>query len=111
MIEWYTRVFGFQEKARWTDDDGTVRNAEMTVGDSELWLDGSGSGYWKRRGRRPDQWIGIWVDDVDAMYERVSAAGADADPPHDRPFGVRAFDVIDPEGYRWGFLSRIPTQS
>lgn len=31
-IEWYTRVFDFEEIGRWKDDDGRVQNAEMRVG-------------------------------------------------------------------------------
>jgi uncharacterized glyoxalase superfamily protein PhnB len=50
--------------------------------------------------RRAEQWIGVWVDDVDAMYERVTAAGVAVDPPEDKPYGVRILTVTDPEGYR-----------
>jgi uncharacterized glyoxalase superfamily protein PhnB len=28
--------------------------------------------------------------------------------PHDRPYGVRTFNVKDPEGYSWGFMAHIP---
>ena len=76
-IDWLARVFGFVEKARWLDANGRVTNAEMLVGNQELWLDGSGDGWWAKKGRGPEQWIGVWVDDVDAMYERVRAAGVD----------------------------------
>lgn len=107
MLEWYSRVFGFIERARWTNDAGAITNAEMQVGPTELWLDGRGPGYWQKQGGRPHQWIGVWVDDVDAMYERVRAAGVAADPPVDRAFGVRILTVLDPEGYQWGFMRRI----
>ena len=101
LAEWYTRVFGFVERKRWEGKDGKVHNLDMTVGDTEVWLDGGA-------GRKADQWIGVWVDDVDATYERVCAAGAEPDgPPEDKPYGVRAFNVRDPEGYLWGFMRRI----
>jgi hypothetical protein len=45
--------------------------------------------------------------DVDAMYERVKAAGVAVDPPEDQRFGVRMLTVTDPEGYRWGFMRRL----
>jgi hypothetical protein len=35
-----TRVFGFEEIGRWANADGKIHNAEMRVGDTELWLDG-----------------------------------------------------------------------
>jgi uncharacterized glyoxalase superfamily protein PhnB len=46
------------------------------------------------------------VDDVNAMYELVRAAGAIAEPPEDKPYGVRMLSVKDPEGITWGFIKR-----
>ena len=102
-MAWYSRVFGFEETGRWTDDEGQVQNAEMRVGNTELWLDGSG--------RRQDDderpvWVGVWVDDVDAVYERVTAAGVSCEPPVDREFGVRMLNVPDDMGHLWGFIRR-----
>ena len=56
------------------------------------------------KGRGPEQLILIWVDDVDAQYDRVKSAGIDVKPPEDKPYGVRMFNVTDPEGYDWGFM-------
>lgn len=103
-MDWYARVFGFEEISRRADDTGRVQNAEMRVGNSELWLDGSGRR--KDNDERPT-WIGIWVDDVDAVYERVQAAGVECEPPVDREFGVRMLNVPDEMGYLWGFIRRI----
>ena len=102
-LEWYARVFGFEEIGRWQNEAGGVQNAEMRVGDTELWLDGGG----KRNDtdERP-QWIGIWVDDVDAMYEQVRQTGIECDAPVDREFGVRMLTVPDAMGYLWGFMRR-----
>ena len=104
-LDWYARVFGFEEIGRWTNDEGQIHNAEMRVGTTELWLDGSGKLKLDAGEERPT-WVGIWVDDVDAIYERVKAAGVEADPPVDREFGVRMLTVPDPEGYLWGFIKR-----
>lgn len=103
-MQWYTRVFGFEEIGRWANDAGKVQNAEMRVGTTELWLDGSG--------RRQDNderpmWVGIWVDDVDSVYRRVQEAGIECDAPVDREFGVRMLNVPDGMGYLWGFICRI----
>uniref|UniRef100_A0A7C4L2Q5 VOC domain-containing protein n=1 Tax=Bellilinea caldifistulae TaxID=360411 RepID=A0A7C4L2Q5_9CHLR len=106
-LEWLTRVFGFVEKGRWLDEYGHITNAELTVGPSEIWLDGSPD-WWKNKGRRPDDWIGIWVDDVEAMYARVTAAGVTAGHPEPKFYGVRVLQVRDPEGYVWGFMERGP---
>ncbi len=107
MIDWLTRVFGFIERGRWLDGQGVLRNAEIYVGDLEVWLDGDPE-YWNQRARRPEEWIGIWVEDVDAMYARVQAAGVEATPPENKFYAVRTFEVTDPEGYTWGFLQRSP---
>lgn len=105
-IESYARVFGFTEIQRWTGKDGRLHNAEMKVGDTELWLDGGGRHMLRRDGDGPI-WIGIWVDDVDATYAKLCEAGVDAGAPVDRPFGVHMLSVTDPAGYVWGFMRRI----
>ena len=109
MLDWLSRVFGFEERARYVDSDGNVQQAEMVVGDLELWLSGHGDGYWAAHGGAPDRFIGVWVDDVDAQYRRVRAAGVDATEPEDRDYDVRTFNVVDPEGWMWGFMRRLGT--
>ena len=46
------------------------------------------------------------MDDVDSMYVRVKGAGVTAAPPEKKFYGVRVFQVTDPEGYTWGFMQR-----
>jgi uncharacterized glyoxalase superfamily protein PhnB len=109
MLDWLSRVFGFQERSRFVDKDGIVQQAEMLVGDTELWFGGRGPGHWEKDGKGPDQVILVWVDDVDAMYQHVVDAGVEVEPPQDKSYDVRSLDVRDPEGYRWGFLRRLGT--
>jgi uncharacterized glyoxalase superfamily protein PhnB len=109
MLDWLSNAFGFVERARYVDKDGIVRQAEMRIGDAELWLGGHDPGYWERQGRQPTEFIGVWVDDVDAQYRRVRDAGVVADEPDDRSYDVRTFNVRDPEGYLWGFMRRLGT--
>lgn len=106
-LEWLSASFGFVERSRYVDRHDVVIQAEMLVGDQELWLGGKGAGYWAARGGGPDLWIGVWVDDVDAQYERVRSAGVECEAPVDRDDDVRSFNVHDTEGYLWGFLKRI----
>jgi uncharacterized glyoxalase superfamily protein PhnB len=115
MIDWYTRVFGFVEVDRWRDAGGSVHNAEMTVGDTELWMDGKNTGrhtLTDPEGKPFSLWLGVWLEDraaVDAMYDHIVAEGVEPNErPADRPYGVRTFSVDDPEGYSWGFMCRIP---
>ena len=110
-IEWLVRVCGFQERARYVDGDDVVHQAEIYVGDTEVWLSGHGEGYWDNEpaGRGPDQYLVVWTDDVDAQWKRVKAAGVDAPEPVDQDYGVRNFYVTDPGGYHWGFHARLPS--
>ena len=46
----------------------------------------------------------FWVDDVDAMYRRVKAAGCEpVSEPADAPWGERFFHVHDPDGHELSF--------
>jgi uncharacterized glyoxalase superfamily protein PhnB len=109
MIDWYKTVFGFAEHSRYTNEDGSVRNAEMIVGATELWMDGNPPAGWQPSAV---PWIGVWEDDPDEMYEKIKAHGAEIDPPEDKPYGVRMTGVVrDPEGYSWAFMRRIPKLS
>ena len=103
-LAWYERVFGFEVLSRWPNETGAIQNAEMRVGNTELWLDGGGKR--KDTDERPT-WFGIWVDDVDAVHARIQAAGIECEAPEDKPYGVRAFNVPDGMGHLWGFQRRI----
>ena len=107
MIDWYKTVFEFVEHSRYTNEDGGVRNAEMIVGSTELWMDGNPPAGWQPSAV---PWIGVWVDDPDKMYEKIKAHGVEIDPPGHKPYGVRMTGVVrDPEGYSWGFMRRLPS--
>jgi len=105
-MDWYAKVFGFEELSRWKNASGAVQNGEMRVGQTELWLDGGG----RRNDSDPrPQWVGVLMnsaESVDAMYRRVTDAGITCEPPEDRDFGVRMFNLDDGMGYMWGFLYR-----
>lgn len=103
LMGWYGRVFGFVERGRWHNDAGQIQNAEMQVGDTEIWIDGSGRGA--ATPGKPN-WIGIWVEDVDAIHKHILAAGVECEAPVEREFGVRMLNVADPEGNLWGFMRR-----
>ena len=107
-LDWYNDMFGFQEIGRWTDDQGKVHNAEMKVGNSEIWLDGSGR--LKIDDDRP-LWVGVWVEDVDAIYDRLRAKGIACEKPVTREFGVRMLNVEDGMGHLWGFIRRVETEA
>ncbi|MFO7591552.1 MAG: VOC family protein [Acidimicrobiia bacterium] len=50
----------------------------------------------------------LFVDDVDAMFERVVAAGFEPEmPPSDAPWGERYFHVRDPDGHELSFAKPL----
>lgn len=106
-LDWLSRVFGFEERARYVDKDGVVQQAEMRAGAAELWVSGLRPGA--DADKYADNWIGVWVDDVDAMYERIRAAGIEVAAPVDKDYDVRTIDLKDPGGYWWGFMKRLGT--
>ena len=104
-IDWYGEIFGFEEIGRSTNDEGKIQNAEMRVGNTEIWIDGSGR--LKKEDDRPI-WVGVWVEDVDAIYENVREKGIECEEPITREFGVRMLNVDDGMGHLWGFIKRVP---
>lgn len=108
-IDWLCRVFGFERKAVFEGENGTIAHAELTLGNGMIML-GSGKDDEYGRGiKAPDELGGIEtrslyivVPDADTAHARAVAAGANVTTPlHDTPYGSRDFTVIDPEGHSW----------
>jgi PhnB protein len=108
-LDFLTSAFGFTEKLRMEEDDGKIGHAEVVIGgDGVVML-----------GQPPDakspnslggrtQSIYVYVDDVDAHYERAKAAGAKiVREPEDQFYGDRNYGVQDPEGHEWYFGTHI----
>jgi PhnB protein len=107
-LEFVADAFGFTERMRNTNPDGSLSHCELAYGDSVIML-GSPPDY-----RNPAQLgavtvgIHVHVDDVDAHYARAVAAGATAErAPVDMPYGVRSYAATDPEGHQWYFAQPL----
>ena len=108
-IDWLGRAFGFQERLRFADEDGTVTHAELTLGDGAVYLGHPGPDY-----RSPKQvgtsshLVHVYVDDVEAHHARAVAAGAPGlGELQETPYGDRRYDTEDLEGQRWSFAQRM----
>jgi uncharacterized glyoxalase superfamily protein PhnB len=108
-VDWMVSVLGFARGPHYVNDKGIVAEAEAWAGDQPLWLSGHGPGYWQAKGHGAEGLIIVWVDDVDAHFAAAVAAGAEAEAPVDKPYGVRAYSLTDPEGYRWSIMQRLGT--
>lgn len=111
-VDWLTRVFGFTERLRYVDSTGAVFQATMLAGEAEIQVTGVGPEYWEAKGVSGPigQLNVVYVDDVDAQYERVCAAlgeGVDVSQPQDQPYGARVFTVPDVGGNSWTFWQQV----
>ena len=109
MLDWLSRAFGLTEKLRFNAEDGSVNHAEMQVGDGTIYLGDPGDEYRNpKRGGGVTVQMHVYVDDVDAHYERAQAAGAEIRlEPHDTEYGDRRYDAYDPEGHLWSFAMHV----
>jgi len=105
VSDWCQQVLGFVERGRWTDDNGAVSNVELTLGNAEVWLDGPVLD-WPQRLDGLGAWVGLQVDDLEAIHTHLGDRGVAVEPPVDRGFGTRHLTVLDPEGHLWGFIER-----
>jgi uncharacterized glyoxalase superfamily protein PhnB len=95
-IDFLKRAFGAQEMAVY-EHAGRVMHAAVRVGDAVLEL-----GEPEDRTGIPANGFFVFVEDVEAAYERALAAGATSvRPPEDTQYGMRSAIVRDPEGYLW----------
>jgi uncharacterized glyoxalase superfamily protein PhnB len=97
LIQFVKQAFGAEEVFRTQQPDGTIRHAEVRIGDSMLELADGGEAWPPRPAA-----IHIYVPDADASYARAMAAGARSlIAPTDMPYGDREADITDPLGNNW----------
>lgn len=100
LIDFVKHAFGAQEKMRTVGSAGGV-HAEVRIGDTELML-GGGAPDLKWRGESRPTALHIYVEDVNAAYERaVEAGGVSGYAPVDHEYGERSGSVTDPFGNMW----------
>jgi PhnB protein len=107
-LDFLAAAFGFAERLRNTNPDGSLSHCEMAVGDSVLMF-GTPPDYRNpAHSGRVTVALHVHVDDVDAHYARAVAAGAKPDrTPVDMPYGVRSYGATDLEGHQWYFAQPI----
>jgi uncharacterized glyoxalase superfamily protein PhnB len=96
-------AFGAIETSCDRGADNTITHAEIAIGDSLIML-GQAGGPWKPLAAS----LYLWVDDVDATYERALQAGATSlGAPEDKPYGHRNGGVLDGNGITWWIGSPV----
>jgi uncharacterized glyoxalase superfamily protein PhnB len=109
-IDWLTKAFGFRERDRKANPEGSVLAwLELEGGTVMVCRVGYGLQSPKKLGGVSHKMI-CYVEDVDAHYERAKAAGAVIDRElDDTPWGDRRYEAIDPEGHPWHFAQIVGT--
>lgn len=110
-IVFYREAFGAEEVDRAAGPDGTVWHAEIRIGDAIVMLNDEfpqhGSTAPTTLGGSPVS-LFVYVEDVDAAYERAVDAGAESTmEPTDMFWGDRTCGLVDPFGHRWSIATRV----
>jgi PhnB protein len=111
-MEFYKKAFGATELERVTDPSGKVMHGEIKIGDSPIMITDENPAYpdWLSplsRGGTPVH-IYLYVEDVDAVFNRAIAAGAkELLPVKDQFYGDRSGGVTDPFGHIWYIATHI----
>ena len=123
MIDWLCRTIGFVKKSVYSDENGRVMHAELTLGAGMLMISStpteSDESPWARITRQPDQIGGaetqspaLNVPNPDAIYARVKENGGKIVMDiEDKGYGGRGFTCRDPEGHVWHIGSYDPWKS
>ena len=88
-----------------------IAHAEMQIGDSVLMLADENP---QEGAKSPEAYGGtaasvfLYLPDVDAVFERATAAGAKVQmPPTDMFWGDRYGKLTDPFGHEWGIATHV----
>jgi uncharacterized glyoxalase superfamily protein PhnB len=111
-IRWLCAAFGFVEMFSVPDSGQFVRHAQLKLGTNIIML----GSVRPEDGMVSPQGLGavtqglcVYVDDLDAHFERARSAGAEiTSRPKDTDFGSRAYHVRDLEGHPWTFGTYLP---
>ena len=104
-LEFYQTAFGATEIYKLMMPDGRLGHAEIRLGDSIIMLSDEFPEY---GGKAPETLGGspvsihLYVEDVDAFFNRALAAGArERKPVMDQFYGDRSGQLEDPFGHLW----------
>ncbi len=103
-IQWYCDVLGFKPKDRW-EREGVFQGGSVTHGNITVNI---GQDDWKLgRDRKKGQGIRLYItttEDIDAYAAAIRTRGGAPDHDPVDGWGVRAFGITDPDGYKLTFM-------
>ena len=115
-IDWLCNIFGFERRMVVTNAQQQVQHAELTLGSGMIMLGSLRDDEFGRLMTHPDQTAGretqtayIIVENADAVYQRVTAAGVPIVMElKTEDYGGRGFSCRDLEGHLWNFGTYDP---
>jgi uncharacterized glyoxalase superfamily protein PhnB len=117
-MKWLCRTFGFEKRVAYEGEDGAVMHAELTYGTGMIMLGTANATPFGKLIKQPDE-IGrletqspyVIVPDIDAIYQRAKAAGAEIVIDIKTESYGRGFSCRDPEGHLWSFGTYDPWEA
>jgi uncharacterized glyoxalase superfamily protein PhnB len=114
-IDFLCRAFGFEKKAVYEGEGGTIAHAELTLGNGMVMLGSAKDTEYGKLLVRPRAAGGVTmsiyciVEDADAHFMRAKAAGAEiTSEPVTQSYGGSDYTCKDPEGHVWTFGTYDP---
>ena len=110
-VTWYTTAFGANELLRNAAPDGErIMHCELLLGDSRFFVvdEFPGAAWSPQSLGGTSVTLHLYVEDVDALFARAVAGGAEVIlPVADQFWGDRYGMLRDPFGHRWSIASRV----
>ncbi len=110
-ISFYKNAFGANEHFCFINDDGSIHVAELDIDGAVFHLHeetATSKGFSPHKLGAVSATIGLFTDDVHAVYDRAIAAGAiPIMPVTDFDYGYRQGDLQDPFGHVWTIQKKI----
>jgi uncharacterized glyoxalase superfamily protein PhnB len=103
LIDFAKQIFAARELLELTRPDGSIMHASIGIGDTTLMLaDTTGEDT------PTTAWLHVYVDDVDATYQKALSLGATAvQPPSDKGDGDRRGGFLDTSGVTWWIATHL----
>jgi PhnB protein len=103
FINFLKEVFAAEDRFKMDGPGGKVMHAELNIGDSAVMVSDV-MPQWPAKSNS----LYVYVDDVDATYQRALKAGATSvRAPENAFYGDRTSAVQDPFGNTWGIATHV----
>ncbi len=104
-ISFYEKAFGATEQLKFTNDDGSIHVAELSIDGAIFHLHeetANTAHFNPQKHNGTTVLIGLFVPDVDTVMNKAIAAGATVlSPAQSYDYGYRQGEIKDPFGHIW----------